>query len=141
MTEVWRDHVYPLAQQMKMKLLMPPIQTRTRLAHIAAKWASDQDRFAEYNTALFKNFFQNGTDIGNPEILYRIAAELAMDPEDLQRALESERYVKRVRDDRDIAQEIGVRAVPAFAAGGHILAAGVQTARRLQELWGRGITE
>lgn len=134
LTTIWRDHVYPMASKMNMPLQLPPIQPRSRRAHEAAKWADTYGRLQEYNLALFKAFFSDGLNIGEKKVLMELAAELKLDPEDLLAALESDRFTGAVVADEDEARRIGVKAVPAFAIDGQLIAAGVQTADRLQSL-------
>lgn len=134
LTTVWRDHVYPLARKMNMPLQLPPVQPRSRLAHEAAKWAGSHDRFNEFNLALFRTFFESGSDIGKKEVLVGLAVDLGLDPVDLSTALDSNVFTREVVADEDEARRIGVNAVPAFAMGGRVLAAGVQSVDRLQSL-------
>ncbi|UCF03884.1 MAG: DsbA family protein [Deltaproteobacteria bacterium] len=134
LSRVWRDHVYPLAAKMGMPLRLPPVQPRSRLAHEAAKWASSQGRFEEYNIAIFRTFFEHGDDIGQPDVLVRLAADIGLDSQSLSASLDNGEFTGQVLADEDEAQKIGVRAVPAFAANSRILATGVQTTANLQEL-------
>lgn len=134
LTSAWRNHVYPLAANMNMDLQQPRIQPRSRLAHEAAKWAGSKDRLYAYSLALFKAFFSDGLDIGKSDVLAQLADGLDLDPQDLLAALAENRFAEAVRGDQAEARRIGVNAVPAFAAHGRILAAGVQTAARLRSL-------
>lgn len=138
LTQAWRDHVYPLAARIGLPMKKPPIQPRSRLAHEAAKWSGDQGRLAEYNNALFRAFFQFGRDIGDKAILMELAGELGLDREDLSQALLSHLFTPAVHADAETAQRLGIRAVPSFVVDNRVLASGVQTAERLQELIERG---
>ena len=117
-----------------MNMKRPPVQPRSRLAHEAAKWAGTQNLFEAYNEALFRAFFEHGRNIGDMEILKGIASDLALEANSLQTALQNGAFTPMVLADEDEARDVGVRAVPAYVAGGKILAAGVQSAERLQEL-------
>ncbi len=134
LTNVWRDHVLPLAAKMNLPLKMPSIQPRSRLAHEAAKWAESHDRLAEYNLALFRAFFESGLDIGDPKVLVKLAVDMDIDPENLGHALDNHQFTGEVVGDEEEAQRLGVRAVPSFVSDGRLLASGVQTADRLREL-------
>ena len=136
LVSAWQNHVYPLAAKLKMPLKRPPIQTRSRRAHEAAKWAGGQGCFEAYNIALFRAFFEHGRDIGDIAVLKDLAEDLRLAPEALEESLAGGEFTTLVMADTDAAKRIGVRAVPAFAAGGRVLAAGVQTAERLRELLG-----
>ena len=133
LVSAWQNHVYPLAEKMKMPLKRPPVQPRSRLAHEAAKWAGKHKRFEEYNIALFRAFFEHGKDIGSIEILKGLAAGLKLDAESLHLALKKGDYTAMVLADEDEARKVGVRAVPAFVVHGKVQAAGVQSAGRLHE--------
>lgn len=117
-----------------MNMKRPPVQPRSRLAHEAAKWADTQNHFAEYNEALFRAFFEHGRDIGDIEILKSLASDLTLEANSLQTALQNGALTPMVLADENEARHVGVRAVPAYVACGKILAAGVQSAERLQEL-------
>ncbi len=117
---------------MGMPLQRPPLQPRSRLAHEAAKWAGSYNRFEEYNLALFKAFFQFGLDIGKLEILEKLAIDMGLDATDLSSALKKNIYTNEVVSDQEKAKRIGVRAVPAFAVDGQVIASGVQKASTLR---------
>ena len=134
LVSAWQNHVYPLAEKMKMPLKRPPIQPRSRLAHEAAKWADKHGRFEEYNLALFRAFFEHGKDIGEIEILKGLAADLKLDAESLHTSLKNSDYTAMVLADENEAIQVGVRAVPAFVVNGKVQVAGVQSAERLHEL-------
>ena len=134
LVSAWKNHVYPLAAKMELNLHRPPIQPRSRLAHEAAKWAESLGRFEEYNVALFRAFFEHGKDIGDIEVLKRLASDLKLDAKALQISLNNGDYTAGVLADKLEARKIGVRAVPAFTANGKLLAAGVQSAERLHQL-------
>ena len=134
LVSAWQNHVYPLAAKMNMPLKKPPVQPRSRLAHEAAKWADKQGCFETYNLALFRAFFEHGKNIGEIEILKRLAVDLKLDAESLQISLEKGDYTAMVLADENEARQVGVRAVPAFVVNGKVQAAGVQSAKRLHEL-------
>lgn len=134
LVSAWRNHVYPLAAKMQMNLKRPSVQPRSRLAHESAKWADRQNRFEEYNLALFRAFFEHGKNIGDIEILKGLAFDLQLDAESLYASLKSGEFTAMVLADEHEAGQVGVRAVPAFVVNGKLLAAGVQTAKRLYEL-------
>jgi predicted DsbA family dithiol-disulfide isomerase len=135
LVSAWQNHVYPLAAKMNMPLKKPSVQPRSRLAHEAAKWAAKHDCFEPYNLALFRAFFEHGKDIGEIEILKRLAADLKLDAKSLHISLESGDYTAMVLADEHEAGQVGVRAVPAFVVNGKVQAAGVQSVERLLEFF------
>lgn len=134
----WRNHVYFLAEQLGIMMKMPSIQTRSRRAHEAAKWAETYGRMNDFHLAVFKAFFQSDLDINDIEVLVRLAEDLGMDGNALKNSLAGHEFTLQVVADEEEAMNIGVRAVPAFVSEGVLLAAGVQTVDRLAELLAAG---
>jgi len=131
---VWDSSVYPLAKHLGIDIKLPPVQPRSRRAHEAAHWARRHGKFRQYNDALFRAFFQRGEDIGNPEVLSRAASDLALDGDDLRKALDNDLYLENVVADEREAKKLGLRGVPAFVANRKIALSGVQSLGNLQKL-------
>ncbi len=136
---VWRDSVYPLSERLGFNMKLPPVQPRSRRAHEAAHWARTQGYFNDYNLSIFQVFFERGEDIGKKDVLVRLASDLGLDGEALRSALEQRDFEKSVLAEEQDAERYGIRAVPAFVAGGQMMLSGVQTLDRLKDLvaWAR----
>lgn len=115
LTRVWAQSVYPMAAARAMTLRLPPVQPRSRLAFEATEFARDAGRGEEMHRAIFRAFFEDGRDIGDPSVLADIAAALGLDGEALRAALRGHRYTVRVVADESRAAELGIRAVPMLA--------------------------
>jgi predicted DsbA family dithiol-disulfide isomerase len=137
LTRVWRDSVYPLAERLGITMRLPPIQPRSRHAHEAAKWAHAQDRFEAYNEAVFRAFFERGEDIGNIDVLAKVARDLELDESSLRVALKNKQFEPSVLADEHEAAELGVRGVPAFIANRRFALTGVQPVTALAEMVNR----
>ena len=131
---VWHGSVYPLAERLGVTMRLPPVQPRSRLAHEAAHWARSLGRFDEYSAAVFRAFFERGEDIGETEVLLRLAADAGLDPSGLREALERREFEAAVLADEREAAELGLGGVPAFIADGRLALSGVQPLERLREL-------
>jgi predicted DsbA family dithiol-disulfide isomerase len=137
LTRVWRDSVYPLAEQLGMTMRLPPIQPRSRRAHEAAKWAQTQDRFDAYNEALFRALFERGEDISEIDVLSNLARDLGLDDSTLRPALESKQFEPTVIADEREAADLGVHAVPAFVFDRRFALTGVQPLAALEQMLNR----
>lgn len=131
---VWRDSVYPLSEKLGFHMKLPQVQPRSRRAHEAAHWARAQGYFNDYNTAIFRAFLEWGEDIGKEDVLVRLASELELDGKALRVSLERRDYEKSVLAEEQDAERYGIRAVPAFVAGGRVILSGVQPLDRLKDL-------
>lgn len=122
---------------------LPPIQPRSRRAHETAKWAQTQNQFDAYNEALFRAFFERGEDIGNIDVLERLARDLALasnlqlDASNLRAALENKQFEPSVVADEHEASELGVHAVPAFVFNRRFALSGVQPLAALEQMVNR----
>jgi predicted DsbA family dithiol-disulfide isomerase len=131
---VWGSSVYPLAGNLGIAIKLPPVQPRSRRAHEAAQWARRHGKFREYNDALFRAFFQRGEDIGDIEVLGRLASDMGLDDNDLRAALDNGLYLENVLADEREAKKLGLSGVPAFVANRKIALSGVQSVESLQKL-------
>ncbi len=113
---------------------LPPVQPRSLLAHEAAHWARTQNRFDDYNTAVFRAFFERGENIGEIDVLVSLTSDLKMNPDDLREALKNGSFTGSVFSDETEAQALGVSGVPAFVANRFAALSGVQTVEGLKQL-------
>jgi len=131
---VWRDSVYPLSEKLGFNMKLPPVQPRSRRAHEAAHWANVQGYFNDYNLSIFRAFFERGEDIGKIDVLVALASDMGLDGQALRVALEQRDFEKSVLAEERDAERYGIRAVPAFVAGGQMMLSGVQPLDRLKDL-------
>jgi predicted DsbA family dithiol-disulfide isomerase len=134
LTRVWRDAVYPLAERLGIVMRLPPVQPRSRRAHEAAQWARTQNRFDDYNAALFRALFERGEDIGRADVLLKLASDLQLDAAGLRASLESREFEASVLADEREAAQLGMSGVPAFVADRRVAISGVQSLEGLREL-------
>lgn len=110
--DAWERSVYPMAARRRMPLRLPPLQPRSRKALEAAAYARAAGRFDPMHQAIFRAFFEDGRDIGQPQVLSDLALEAGLDPAALTTALEQGRYTEPVLHDQRLAHELGISAVP-----------------------------
>jgi predicted DsbA family dithiol-disulfide isomerase len=109
---VWNRSVYPMAQQLGMRIKLPPVQPRSRKAFEAVAFARDAGRFDTMHLALFRAFFEQGRDIGDSAELLSLAQDCGLDSNALRAALDDGRYTQQVLQDERQAQALGVSGVP-----------------------------
>ena len=118
--ERWKQSVYPLAERLGVQMKLPSISPYpyTNLAFQALEFAKGHGKADEYNDAVFRAFFQQSRDIGNPDVLAEIAQEVGLDAKALRIALEQGAYRERVQQLLHTAYErVGVTAVPTMIIG------------------------
>jgi 2-hydroxychromene-2-carboxylate isomerase len=114
MTEVQRRaHAYGL----------PPVRwpdpwpSNYLFAMRAATFAFQQGRGREFTVQAFRHAFQQGHDLGVPERVLDVAAEVGLDPQALEAASGDPDVKQSLRAATDAAHELGVFGVPTIAVG------------------------
>lgn len=106
-----------------------------RLSHLA-KQHNLADAMEE---RLFKAYFINGENIDDEATLLRIAEEIGLDKEAVNKVLSSDQFSREVISDIEMAGQIGVRGVPFFVIDRKYAVSGAQPAEvfagALQKAW------
>ncbi|HEY6838367.1 MAG TPA: DsbA family protein [Geobacteraceae bacterium] len=134
LSSVWREAVYPLAELLRVPIQLPPVQPRSRLAHEAARFAATREKLPAFHAEVFHAFFVRGEDIGMIDVLVSLGKKVGLDADELRHALGTHRFEAEVMADEELAERLGVHAVPAFVADGHRVITGVRTAEDLFRL-------
>lgn len=106
-------------------------------AHRLIHWAGLEGRQTAAVSALFRAYWVEGRDIGNPEVLADVGAEAGMDRAVVARLLASDADLDLIRTREAHARERGVNAVPTFVIANQYVLSGAQP----PDLWGKVIEE
>jgi len=115
------------AMHARMKGLMDmeglPYERRThtynsRLAQELAKWADSQPGFEAIHQALYRAYFVESRNIGDPEVLIDIARKAGLAEEEARTVLADRVFKEAVDADWQKARRFGITGVPSFVAGG-----------------------
>lgn len=86
----------------------------TRLAHESTEHARQCGRGIEFHKIVFRQVYADGLDISRWETLRDAATEAGLDPDEMQREVESEKYRLDVANQVLWARQIGVSGVPTY---------------------------
>ena len=100
-------------------------------AHRLIHWAGLEGRQTPLVSALFRAYWREGRDIGNPAVLADIGAAVGMDRAAVVRLLASDADVDETLAREDHARQRGVRAVPTFVIADRHVVSGAQP----HDLW------
>jgi predicted DsbA family dithiol-disulfide isomerase len=120
----WRDSVYPMARQLGIEIVLPDVspQPYTGLAFEGYQFANEQGKGEAYTHRMFTAFFQQEQNIGDVEVLTKLAVEIGLNGDEFRKALETGRYKAAHQQALQHAtQEMGVRAVPTFIIGNKLV--------------------
>jgi len=102
-------------------------------AHRLLRWAGSAGVQAEVADRLFKAFFVEGCDVGDPSVLVEIASECGLDGKLVEKLLAEGADVDLVREEIGQAQAMGVSGVPFFIFGGRVGVPGAQDPATLRQ--------
>jgi predicted DsbA family dithiol-disulfide isomerase len=114
------------AMHARMKGLMDaeglPYSRRThtynsRLAQELAKWADKQPGFESIHDALYRAYFVDGRNIGDPEVLINIARSVGLPSDAAREVLANGTFKDAVDADWEESRRRGITGVPSFIAG------------------------
>ena len=103
-----------VAESYGMKFVSVPRIYNTRLAHEATEYARQHEEGNEFHKVLFRKVYAEGEDPSRWEVLRSAAQEVGLDPDEMQREVEAEKYMATVVDQVRRAYQIGVTGVPTY---------------------------
>jgi predicted DsbA family dithiol-disulfide isomerase len=139
----WQQSVYPLAGQMGVPINLPPVspQPHTHLAFEGYQYAKDHGRGNDYNHRVLKAFFVEGQDIGQIDVLTKLAGQVGLDERKFEEALRTRKYREAHRRAlRHAYEEAGVTGVPLFVVGDRVLT-GLQDRQTLEAVIGEELKD
>jgi predicted DsbA family dithiol-disulfide isomerase len=131
--QAWKQSVYPMAQRMGVPIVLPKVspQPHTGLTFEGYQFAKEHGKGNEYNDRMFRAFFQEEQNIGNVDVLTKLAGEIGLDEAEFREALASPKYRQAHQAALRHAEEMGITAVPTFIIGNRVLT-GVQSREALE---------
>ncbi len=126
--ELFRGRAFDLeAMHTRMKGLMDaealPYASRThtynsRRAQELASWADSKPGFEAIHTRLYRSYFAEGQNIGDPDVLVDVAVSAGLPAEEARNVIEQGLFKEAVDEDWQKARRYGVTGVPTFVSGG-----------------------
>ncbi|MGC4375311.1 DsbA family protein [Fictibacillus sp. Mic-4] len=120
----WKESVKPRAEKLGISIQLPQFSPLpyTHLAHEGHLFAKEHGKGEEYSHSVFTGLFQKGLDIGNIEILTKIAGQLGLHEETFREALQLRKYKDEHRKLLQHAkEEANITVVPTIVIGDRIL--------------------
>jgi predicted DsbA family dithiol-disulfide isomerase len=108
------DYVLQSAARAGIDMRFPSVIANTGKAHEASELARDQGLLLPFQRAVFRACWEEGQNIGEVEVLCRLAGECDLDAADVRQALADGRYRQRVEEQQQWARQAGVNGVPTF---------------------------
>jgi predicted DsbA family dithiol-disulfide isomerase len=91
----------------------------SRLAQELGKWADTQPGGEALHDALYRAYFVDARNIGDPEILVELAASVGLPAEEARAVLAERRFKDAVDADWTKSHQYGLTGVPTFVVDGY----------------------
>ena len=118
---------------------IPPFIANSRLALEAAEFARDEgaDASARLHHAVFRAYFEEGRNIGDPDVLVTIGRAQGLDGDRLRDALAERRYRERVDAAIQWAAGHSLTSTPTFVLDNRLAVVGAQDYELFESLMQR----
>ncbi len=105
----------------------PEIVPNTRLALRLSELARERGLHEAFHDRLMDAYWAEATDIGDPDVLRKLAAEVGLRADEVENAIaDPAAYLDVVEGSTAQAQEIGIDGIPAFLLDRRLLVLGAQ---------------
>jgi len=105
----------------------------SRLAQELGKFAEQKGKGGEFHKTMFRAYFVDGQNIGEPSILVELAESINLSGKDVQKVIQDRTYKDAVDLDWKRSYELRVTAVPTFLFN-HQRLVGAQNFETLEKL-------
>lgn len=109
-------------------------QPDTTDSHRLIRWAASAGKQTEIVERLFKAYFEEGRDIGDPAVLAEIAGESGMDAELVEDLLAKDADRDLILEEDSLAHRMGISGVPTFIFENKYLISGAYDADKLVQI-------
>ena len=98
----------------------PDVISYSGYALEATEYAKEQGAFDQFHLQLYRDYWENGRDLGDLEVIGEAAEACALDWPELRDRLESDYYQERVESQYREAMQLGITGIPAFLIEGFL---------------------
>ena len=111
-----------------------------RLVHLAATYGHQ----AAAEERLMRAYFTEGAAISDPETLIALMTEVGVDVDEARDVLSGDRFAEDVREDEQLAGQLGIQGVPFFVIDRRLGVSGAQPpdalVQALERAWSEAIS-
>jgi predicted DsbA family dithiol-disulfide isomerase len=125
--------IVDLGKSVGLEMRSPELLANSRLALEAAEFAQECGKAEMFEERVFRAYFDENLNIGSRGVLGALAAEVGLDCNELNAALECGLYRTRLQDNARAASEQGVDGVPTFFVGDYPLV-GAQSEQVMRQI-------
>lgn len=111
------ENVIRLASEIGLNLVQPKKIPNSKLALMLCEFAKENGKFNEYHNIVFRAYWEDQMDIGDPDTLFDIIDGLGLDPEKAEKFLKNGIVQEKIERYLLEAKAWGIDSVPTFIIG------------------------
>ena len=115
----------------------PDVVPNSMRAQQLTELARELGRHEAVHDRIMDAYWSEAQDIGNVDVLRRLAAELELPADDVEEVLTTDRYQDQIVDSTRQAASVGANAVPAFVLDRRLLVLGAQPNEVFEQAFAR----
>ena len=104
----------------------PDVVPNSKTALRVTELGRERGLHEQVHNRLMDAYWTEGQNIGDAEVLRRLAVEAGLDKAEADDVIDDDRYLDRVHASTEQAVSVGVTGVPAFVLDGRMLVLGAQ---------------
>jgi predicted DsbA family dithiol-disulfide isomerase len=111
------ERISAMAEAVGFSMRPPAVLTNSRAALAATEFARESSRDEALEERIYRAYFSEGMNIGDPVVVVKLAAEAGLDSSAVADAIKSPKYELRLKNNALAANQRGVNGVPTFFIG------------------------
>ena len=111
------ERISAMAEAVGFSMRPPAVLTNSRAALAATEFARESGRDEALEERIYRAYFSEGLNIGDPAVVTRLATEAGLDSGEVADAIKSPKYELRLKNNAVAANQRGVNGVPTFFIG------------------------
>ncbi len=115
------ERISTMATEIGLTMRPPSVLTNSHNALAATEYAIASGKGEEFEERVYRAYFEDGSNIGDVEILKKLAADVSLDSAQVVAAIESPQIQLRLKNNAMIAHQHNVSGVPTFFIGNYPL--------------------
>jgi predicted DsbA family dithiol-disulfide isomerase len=111
------QRITAMADAVGFSIKPPALITNSRAALAATEFARESGRDQALEERIYRAYFNDGENIGDANVVARLAGEAGLDAAEVTDAIKSPKYEMRLKNNSLAANQRGVSGVPTFFIG------------------------
>jgi predicted DsbA family dithiol-disulfide isomerase len=115
------ERISSMATEIGLTMRPPSVLTNSHNALAACEYAVAASKGEEFEERVFRAYFGEGSNIGDVEVLKKLAGDIGLDPAQVVDAIASPEVQLKLKNNAIVAHQHGVSGVPTFFIGNYPL--------------------